>query len=341
MLLSRHLREDALKTVTMEDVARDAGVSRALVSIAFRGVSGVSAATREKIFASADRLGYRPNRIAASLASKAQDTLGVMLQDLRNDLFADIFDGIRDEADAAGKHVVLTVGSVDGTRDEDVLDTLLQSRVDTVIAAGLVLPDNDATTFAQRIPVVSVARKIPGVASVYSDNVAGATMATRHLIGLGHRRIAFLANPQTDGYLGRRLGYDDTMRGAGLTPLVMPSSYARDVAARDAAALLRSADAPTAVFAHNDQAALGVLDAAFSLGISVPRELSVVGYDNSAMSRAPGTALTTVDIDGHELGRRAASLALRQLEGDVNASGRSVVRIPELIVRETTAAHAS
>lgn len=322
--------------VTMEDVAREAGVSRALVSIAYRGVAGVSEESKLRIFAAADRLGYRPNRIAARLASRQTSTIGVFLLDLRNDVFADMFDGIREVADSRGKHLVLSVGQIDGKRDLAALDSLARSRVDVVIAAGLLLPDADVLKFARAIPLVSAARGIAGVDSVCSDNTLGAQAAVRHLLGLGHRRIAFLANPQTDGYLDRQRGYRELMAEHGLEPHVVPSAYSREQAARDIGPALDAAVPPTAVFAHNDQAALGVLDALASRGLRAPQDVSVVGYDNTAVSRAPGTSLTTVDIHGHGLGAAAVETALRRIQNP-GEPATTVVSLPSLVVRGTTA----
>lgn len=324
-----------MKSVTLEDVAREAGVSRALASIAYRGVEGVSDSTRERIFEVGRKLGYRPNRIAARLASKVSDTIGVFLQDMRNDVFADIHDGIREIADSGAKHLVLAVGTPDGHMDDRCLDTLLQSRVDVVIAAGLLLPDDAVRHFARAVPLVSVARDIPGVDSVYSDNFHGATAAVEYLLGLGHTKIAFLANPQTDGYLDRQRGYMDSMGRVGLAPEVVPSRYSRAHAAEDVGPLLDSSDRPTAVFAHNDQAALGVLDAMAVRGLRAPDHVSVIGYDNSSVSRTPGTMLTTVDIHGAGLGREAAAAAVERLT-DPAAARITKLSSPSLVVRATT-----
>lgn len=321
----------------MEDVARAAGVSRALVSIAYRGVTGVSDDTREHIFTTASQLGYRPNRVASRLAGRGGNTIGVFLLDLHNDLFADVYDGIRAVTGPAGKHVVLSVSTTDGKLDEFALDTLLQSRVDIVIAAGMLLPDRAVHRFADSTPLVSVTRDVPGVDGALSDNGIGAELATRHLLGLGHTDIAFLANPQTDGYRDRQRGYESAMRTAGHAPRVVPSAYSRTQAAADAIALLEDARRrPTAIFAHNDQAALGALDAMATLGLS-REDVSVVGYDNSTISSAPGTALTTVDIHARDIGRAAAEIALERLAAP---DGERIVRtsVPTLIERGTTTA---
>lgn len=319
----------------MADVAREAGVSRALVSIAYRGAVGVSEETKRRIIATGDRLGYRPNRIASRLRSKASTTIGVFLLELRNDVFADMFDGVREVAEQHDKHLVLSVGEIDGTRDIRALDSLARSRVDVIIAGGLLAPDEEIRKFVASVPVVSVMRLIPGVDGVVSDNHLGAQAATRHLLGLGHTRIAFLANPQTDGYLDRQRGYLELMREAGLQPQAIPSAYSRDLAARDIGRALDSPDRPTAVFAHNDQAAMGVLDAAASRGLRVPADLSVVGYDNTAVSKAPGTELTTVDLHGRDLGSEAARVALQRLADPAMEPAVSL-SLPSLVVRRTT-----
>lgn len=324
-----------MKRVTMADVAEAAGVSRALVSLAYRDAFGVNEATRERILEVGDGLGYVHNRVAASLASRGPTSIGVYLQDLHNDFFAGVHDGIREVAEGAGRDLVLSVGAADGSRDEASLRALEGARVGVVIGAGLLLPDEPLRHFAQRTPVVSVARSVEGVDSVWSDNHFGARLATEHLLGLGHERIAFLANQPSDGYHHRRAGYEEAMREAGLTAQCVVVSYLRADAAAAAAAMLDSAEAPTAVFAHNDQAALGVLDELIDRKLVPGRDVSVVGYDNSSVSRAPGTALTSVDLHGEELGRAAARAAVARLE-DPQSPVVSEVSEPELVARTSS-----
>lgn len=324
-----------MQRVTMEDVAREAGVSRALVSIAYRGVTGVSDATRDRILEVGTALGYVPNNIAARLAGKGGDTVGVYLQDLHNEIFADIFDGIRNGVEDAGLQFVLSVGAIDGSLDTSSLETLIASRVDVLIAAGLLAADGEIQRASHRVPIVSVARAVPGVDSVFSNNLAGSRIATTHLIELGHLRIAFLANPQTDGYLDRQSGYEATMRDHGLRPIVVPTTYSRQRASADAGALLDSANRPTAIFAHNDRTALGVLDALQERGLIPGTDVSVVGYDNTSASRAPGSALTTVDIHSVQLGEQATRLAMRRLEAPA-VKFEHVMLEPTLVVREST-----
>lgn len=324
-----------MQRVTMEDVAREAGVSRALVSIAFRGVEGVSEKTRTKIFATAEKLGYVPNNIASRLAGKGADTIGVFIQDLHNDVFADVYDGIRTVTQPAGIQLVLAVGGKDTDSELQALSTLIASRVDVIIAAGLTISDEDVARLSKRVRLVTVARQVAGVDAAYSDNYLGAQLATKHLLDLGHSKIAFLSNPQTDGYLDRQAGYVDAMTSANKPARVIPSSYSRTEAAADALTVLTQADSPTAFFAHNDQAALGILDALITAGLKPGIDVAVVGYDNSTISQMPISALTTVNLDGAELGRQAALLAQSRLS-DMSAKPEHVILTPTLEARASS-----
>jgi DNA-binding LacI/PurR family transcriptional regulator len=324
-----------MKRVTLSDVATAAGVSRSLASLAYRGEEGVGDATRARILMVGDRLGYSPNRAAAQLASGRGDSIGFFVQDQRNDFFADVHEGLRDVAEATGRHLVLSVGTIDGGRDADGVRALEQSRVDLVVAVGLQLSDIAVSAFAGRLPVVTVARRVEGLDAAESNNREGAAAAIAHLVALGHRDIVFLANPPSDGYHDRNLGYVDSMRRAGLVPRSIETTYARPDSAEVAGDVLDGASPPTALFAHNDVAALGVLDALSDRGLRPGVDVAVVGYDNSSASRLPGAGLTTVDIGGKELGRLAGELALRRIE---NPGAAPEVRTtePRLIVRSTS-----
>ncbi|WP_258074085.1 substrate-binding domain-containing protein [Arthrobacter sp. Y81] len=160
---------------------------------------------------------------------------------------------------------------------------------------------------AATVPVVSVTRRVAGGDSVYSDDWAGAAAATAHLISLGHARIAHMTATAYEGHEERRRSYAATMHNAGLTPeVVTADSYTQQAAERAAAVLLNRQDRPTAVFAHNDEMALGVREAAYAAGLSVPQDLSIVGYDNSRISQLHGIDLTSVDLQARELGRRSS-----------------------------------
>lgn len=321
--------------VTMADVAREAGVSLGLVSRAFKGSYGVSEANRAKILDTAHRMGYQPNSVASRLASKANTTLGVFLLDLHNEVYIDMYDGIREAAERDGRELVITTGSTRGDFGKHALDSLTRARVDVAIAAGLLIPDSVMNQFRGRLRLVSVARVVEGFDAIDSNNFIGATSATEHLLRLGHRRIVHLAAPPSDGYGGRPRGYEETMKTAGLAPRQIVCDYARSAATETAMELLRSPERPTAIFAHNDQVALGVLDALHYLGLKAPDDLSVVGYDNTSASAPPNVNLTTVDLHARELGRRATEMAIQRSQ-DPTAAPMVQTTTPTLVVRSST-----
>lgn len=320
--------------MTIKDVAKAAGVSRALVSIAYRGAQGVSEATAKRIFAVGAKLGYVPNLNAARLASKGTKTIGVFLQDLHNEVFADIFDGIRSVINEDQVQVVIAVGSAKPGHDVSALETLIASRVNVILAVGLTMDDQSIKSFTNRINLISVTRKISGGFSVLANDFLGAKLATRHLLELGHKRVAFLSNPQTDGYRDRLRGYEKTMSEAGLKSFVWESTYLRVEAELDAGELIDTYQ-PTAIFAHNDQAALGVLDAIVSRKLRPGIDVSVVGYDNTSLSQTPILALSTIDPHSFQLGETSAKVALEILEG--NPVTQDVIElIPDLMVRSSS-----
>lgn len=327
--------------ITMADVAREAGVSRALVSLAYRGAKGPSPASVEAILAAGERLGYRHNAIAARLASKRTGTLGLAILDLSNEVFTDIYEGARDALAGSDRQLVLSAGGTDIDTERASIESLLSVRVDAAITAGSRLPDDELISLANAAPFVVVTRLVPGIDSVATDDRLGGELATRHLLELGHRRIAHLNPPFGPLYAARRAGYEEAMRAAGLAPRSIDTGFSRDAAAESASALLRASDRPTAIFADNDVAALGTLAAAAELGLSVPDELSVIGYDDTRAASLPGVALTSVNQQARDLGRIGAEYALDALGATrADRAPHQTLLDPSLHLRATTGAPA-
>lgn len=325
------------RSATQSDVAKEVGVSRTLVSFAFRGAPGVSDETKQAIFEAAKRLGYRPNAVAADLARKHRSAVGLYLMDIRNEVYADILSGVRTALPQDRNRLILSVSrSIDG-EDQGALESLIEARVGIIIAATLLDSEERVRELAHIVPLVSVTRPVEGVDSVYSDDAAGARAATEHLIGLGHTRIAHLAGPVYDGHTVRRQSYAKTMRDAGLKPLMLAAEdFTQDAGQRAATELLSMTERPTAIFTHNDQLALGAREAAYAKGLSVPSELSLVGYDNSRTSGLHGIDLTSVDLHATELGQIAGTVALERLSNpEAPVADRRVT--PKLVVRNSTA----
>lgn len=321
-----------MRRATQADVARAAGVSRALVSIAFRGVPGVSPENRDLIFRTAERLQYRPNKVAAQLASRSARPVGVYLLNMHNELFAEIYDGICDVLGPSGDRLVLSIGSKGFNDESSSLETLIEAQVGVVIAVGALSANAELLRIGRNVPIVSASRHVPGLDSVFADDVLGGRKATEHLLGLGHRRILHLASPAREGYAGRREGYQQAMATHALPSWIVETDYSRESAAAAIASVLDRSDRPTAIFANNDQTALGVLEAMYARGLRCPEDISLVGYDNTPSATLPGISLTSMDIKGRELGRRSARAAERRLE-HLEAEAIESGIFPELIAR--------
>ncbi|MGW6645871.1 LacI family DNA-binding transcriptional regulator [Streptomyces iakyrus] len=329
-----------MRQPTIRDVAERAGVSKSLVSLVLRGSDQVRPEKRDAVLRAAQELGYRPNAAARSLSEQRTRTVGVLLNDLRNPWFVDLLDGLNSLLHANGLHMLLADARLNRRTGQDPADPLLDLRVDGLVVVGT-LPDPAALgAVAERIPVVLAGSREPappGVDVVAGDDERGARLVTEHLIGLGHRRIAHIAGYGAVGEL-RRGSFEATMRRHGLAEraVVEPSDMTEEGGYRATVRLLSGPERPTAVFAVNDMAAIGVLSAAEELGLRVPRDLSVVGYDNTSIARLRHVWLTTVDNTSHEVGRRAARCLLERFEGPGGA-GRVQLATPTLEIRGSTA----
>ncbi|MEV8593778.1 LacI family DNA-binding transcriptional regulator [Streptomyces sp. NPDC052012] len=328
-----------MRPPTIRDVAERAGVSKSLVSLVLRGSDQVRPEKRDAVLRAARELGYRPNAAARSLSEQRTRTVGVLLNDLRNPWFVDLLDGLDSLLHASGLRMLLSDARLNRRTGQDPADPLLDLRVDGLVVVGT-LPDPAALEqVAERIPVVLAGGREPvppGVDVVAGDDERGARLVTEHLIGLGHRRIAHIAGYGAVGELRRR-SFEATMRqhglGEGLS--VEAGDMTEEGGYRAAVRLLSRPDRPTAVFAVNDIACVGALSAAEELGLTVPRDVSVAGYDNTSIARLRHLWLTSVDNAGHEVGRRAARCLLDRLESP-GAAGALHLVAPTLEIRGTS-----
>ena len=327
---------------TIVDVAARAGVSKSLVSLVMRGASSVSAERRRLVLEAAEALGYRPNAIARGLVSRRTHLLGIVVSDLRNPFFAEVVDGVEEEAGARGyRTIISTVDRRAEQGERRALDTLLGLRVDALILASPMLQQDAIDGASRELPVVLVARQWadPSADSVANDDPLGAALAVRHLVALGHARIAHVDGGSAAGAAERRAGYETAMHEAGLGAhvRVVPASYTDEGGRQGVAALFDdpSAAPPTALFVANDLAAVGALSALAERGLRVPRDVSVVGYDNTALAALRHVDLTTVDQPRPDIGRTAVRLVLERLE-DRRREARHLVIAPTLVVRGTT-----
>lgn len=332
-------RPGPLSRPTIIDVAKRAGVSKSLVSLVMRGAPNVSDEKRKRVLDVAADLGYRPNAVARSLVRKRTNLLGVLLSDLHNPFFAEVIDGIQAEAAARGYRTIIGTGDRVELSEALVLETMLELRAEGLILASPILPMRKITEASREVPTVLVARRTRGstVDSVANDDPAGAALAVGHLASLGHRRIAHIDGGDGAGSRERRRGYERAMELHGLAKQarVVAGSYTEEGGWQGVRKLFSAGAPPTAVFAANDLAAIGTLSALAEREIRVPEDVSVVGYDNTALAAVRHIHLTTVDQPRPKMGRTAVALILERLEGE-RESARHVLMPPSLVVRGTT-----
>lgn len=334
--------------ITLKELAARAGVHPSTISRVANHDPRLRVApqTRARIEALLRETEYRPNGIARGLKLRQAFVLAVVIPDVTNPFFAALFRGVEDGAMARGYNVLLcnTDGSPDRQRSH--LQTLHARRVDGIILASSFLNDPTVRWLRhQQLPYVLVNRFSDAGqdAFVGSDDALGARLATQHLVELGHRRIGHLAGKATvsTGLLRRR-GYQQGLADGGLAmdpELIVESGYTEEGGARAAERLLSSPARPTAVFAVTDMTAVGALGAARRLGLRIPEDLAVVGYNDIPLASRLVPGLTTIHVPIHDFGSVAARLLLDQVETG-SPSRRRVVFNPELVVRGSTVAGA-
>jgi DNA-binding LacI/PurR family transcriptional regulator len=333
--------------MSIAEVARLAGVSTATVSRALSGRGHVSAAARERVVAAARELGYVVSQAASSLASGRTRNVGIVLPFLSRWYFTAVLEGAQQRLMRSGYDVTLYNLAGDGGERRTVFEHFLQrQRVDAVIAVSLELTEPEVTSLhALGKPLVGVGGPIPGVRTLAIDDVAVATLATEHLIGLGHSRIGLIGGDvesDADFHLPtkRRQGWEAALREAGL-PIaesrVANADFTVQGGYRAAKQLLGAPlrDRATAIFAASDEMAFGAMLAARDLGLSVPLDVSIVGVDDHDMSDFFG--LTTIAQFPGAQGALAVDILMAQLEPKGEDTPPSDTPLPfELRVRSST-----
>lgn len=327
---------------TISDVAKRAGVSPATVSRVMQGAKNVRPDTRERVQLAIDELGYVPSVAAQSLRSKRTRSLALVVSDITNPFWTTVARGVEDVAQRHGYSVLLCNTDENLAKQHQYLDFLISQQVDGVIIAPY---DSDAHNLEKlrkrNIPTVLVDRRIRGwdLDSVLGDSVSGAMALVRHLIQLGHRRIAMLSGPtMTSTAKDRIVGYCMALTEAGIPvePQLIKAGEYRDASGEVLIQeLLDEGSRPTAVFAANNALAMGVISALGKRGARIPQDIALVSFDDLPNTSRLLPFLTVVAQPVYEMGVNAAQLLLSRLDSDVSLRPRHVVLPVRLIVRHS------
>jgi LacI family transcriptional regulator len=324
--------------VTLLDIAADAGVSRATVSLVIRNVPSVADSTRKRVQRSIKRLGYVYHRGAASLRMRHSHAIGLIVSDITNPFFAEVIVAIEERLAAA--HLVSLLGntSEDNAKEERLIQTMREFPADGILICPAIGSKTPAgrLNLPDQLPAVAFARRVAGL-----DYAQGSDLAVEHLCALGNRRIAFIGgDPDVSTGRERMEGYQRALARFGLpldAALVIPASPTRRGGYESVQCLRRIKNRPTAALCFNDVVAFGVIDALQHAGLRAGKEFGVVGFNNvpDAAQSLPG--LTTVDTSPRELGETAAELLLKRIE-QPDSPIRIVILQPRLIVRQSSGA---
>jgi len=335
------------RTATIKDVAGRAGVSTATVSHAINGTRPVGSALRERVRQAVEELGYRPNQVARSLRRKGSGAIGVILIDDTNPFFSESTRGVRDAALEAGYNILVCNSEGDAERENGFVELLAERRVEGIILFN-VRDSRLRETVRRRlaVPIVLVDRdgRSRRMDSVVVDHYSGGAEAVEHLLALGHRRIGVITGPaNSTPSLLRFRAYVHSLQRAGLAfdeRLVLRGDFQSESGYDAALSLMSTPDPPTALFAFNDLMAFGAITALCGMGLRVPEDVSVVGYDDIQLSSFFNPPLTTVSQPKKAMGRAAFAL-LRERIADERMPTRSVTMSARLVVRRSTAAAAA
>src|SRR3954470_15754908 len=324
------------RPVTIYDVARAAGVAASTVSRAFSRPGRVNAATAESIRRVADELGYRANPLARALSTARSQMIALVVSDVANPFYSEIIRGAQAAAAAAGYTILLADAQESDRVERAALERTLPV-VDGVVLGGSRMSDSAIRMIAKQKPVVVLNRAVVDVPSVVPDNAAGMRRALEHLSSLGHDFVVYLAGPEAswaDGMRWRSLqdaAAELRLRVRRIGPF-SPGGPGGGRAARELAG-----SAVTAAIAYNDQLAIGLIRGLGSRGVLVPRDVSVVGFDNISAAELITPALTTVGAPLHTEGATAVKHLLAMIEGMQSRTGPPLVLPVRLVERGSTA----
>lgn len=329
--------------ITIEDVAKEAGVSIATVSRVINQKGAVSAKSLEKVHLAITKLNYQPNVWGRRLRRQESRMILIFVPNISNPYYASIVSGIEDTMRKEGYGTMLCITNGDKSREQDFIKLLYDGQADGAVILCIDKNDKNIGKLSREVPIVQCCEYCVGedISHVSVDNFGAASQVVQYLASLGHQRIGFVGSVnQFISSQDRQRGYEQGIREAGLSIddgciAYADADYSFNSGIRAGKELLSRKDRPTAVFCISDVLALGVIRAAHNMGIEVTRDLSVVGFDDVEYATMLSPMLTTVSQPRYSLGRTSAQMLIRQIETGEQAGG--IYLEHKLILRESTA----
>ena len=331
--------------MTISDIAKLSNVSKSAVSIVLNNKSGVSEKTRTKVLDTIKKYNYSPNQIAQSLAAKETKSIGLIVKEIDNPYFSKVMKGVYDTCSDLGYSALLASSELSTDKESEIITALMSKRVDGLIISPLQIENTDfkhiSNLINDKFPLVvlgSINNYLTN--SVDIDNVKAAYDAVTNLINLGHTRIAHFAGPAHSGHGQKRLeGYRKALIDHNLpinNDLVLSvEPHIANGYEIGKGLFGKKRELPSAVFCYNDLVAIGLINALFALGIKVPDDVSVVGFDNIDFGEFLKIPLTTVNMPAYEIGKAATNLLIKQITNASAPLDKKIVIKHELIERNS------
>ena len=328
---------------TLVDIAQRAGVSTITASRALHGGLPVAEATRARILAAADDLGYTPNLLARGLVQNRTSTIGVIIIEIANPFFAPMVSAVETVAAKRGFLVVVGESARNPEWERQYVDRFQQLRVGGIIVTPALTQANHlAVARAAGTPVVVMSRRWLGGDYVTADNLAGGRLAAQHLLSRGHRRIGLVApdHPLDTSFRDRIQGFRETLTSAGMSVPAPWELRTKATGIEDgveaANGILALRRRPSAIFATTDREAMGLIQSLLAHGVRVPEDIAVVGYDDIPFAACSQVPLTTVKIPVWQIGELAAEVLFDRMDGRRPEKRQRMLLSPELVVRASS-----
>lgn len=327
--------------VTIKDIARETGLTPSSVSRALNDHPRISPETKAKVLHVAQKLGYFPNLFARGLVTKKTYLLGLLAYDFRNPFYAEMTRFLQDAAQELGYWIIQASTDDDQEKADALIESLIRMGVEGIIFASCKLQDKAVEALIQKgFPVVQVNRKLKKDLGDYVvlDNAYGAYLIVNHLINQGYRRIALISGPRSVSTSADRIqGYLKALKDRGLTvdrSLIRYGAFSQDTGMKYTRRFMALTPPPEAVFCGDDAIALGAMKALGTLGLKVPEDVAVVGFDDAEISSHPLIKLTTISQNLRKMGRLAAKTLIDRIEGRQKKPQRILLE-PQLIIRRS------